>query len=125
MNNRIAAGLVLGLLNVLAACDAVGPFGRACTDELRPSLRIAVSDSATAEPLTGHGVRVVTTTRTFVDTLAVDQAGVAALGKERSGRYRVQVDAPGYHTWVREGINVTRDECHVITVDVKARLQSQ
>lgn len=43
---------------------------------------------------------------------------------ERTGTYTVRVRRPGYALWEREGVRVTRDQCHVVTARVRARLQS-
>ncbi|MEO5580406.1 MAG: PEGA domain-containing protein [Gemmatimonadaceae bacterium] len=46
-----------------------------------------------------------------------------SLAYERAGTYTVTVTKPGYREWRRTGVQVGRDECHVITVPLTARLQ--
>lgn len=41
---------------------------------------------------------------------------------ERAGTYDVTVTAPGHLPWVRRNVEVTADECHVIPVELTARL---
>jgi len=122
MKHTVAAVLASGALLVMPACEFIGP--EVCTTEAKPSLLITVSDSMTAEPVTGAGVRVIASTAGFADTVGVNSNGLAVIGHERAGRFRVQVDAPGYFSWVREGVRVTADECHVVTADVSAKLRA-
>jgi hypothetical protein len=42
---------------------------------------------------------------------------------ERAGTYIVQVRHAGYREWERRNVHVTRDECHVRTVRLRAELR--
>lgn len=42
---------------------------------------------------------------------------------ERSGRYSILVQTPGYLDWSTSNIQVRKDECHVKTVRITARLK--
>ena len=62
----------------------------------------------------------------FSDTLVAPAAGASAYGGgvyERPGTYTVAVSHPDYRPWQRTGVAVSRDECHVQTQTVTARLQ--
>jgi hypothetical protein len=79
-----------------------------------------VVDAATATPVPGS-LLAVASEGAFVDTLerVFDVwAGVI----EREGVYRLEVAAPGYHFWIREGIRVRGGACHVETTDVEVRV---
>ena len=45
-----------------------------------------------------------------------------ALAYERAGTYTVTVHATGYRDWIKPGVTVTKDVCHVIGVLLTARL---
>ena len=42
---------------------------------------------------------------------------------ERVGTYEVAVSKPGYATWIKSSVRVTKNECHVNTVQLTALLQ--
>jgi hypothetical protein len=42
---------------------------------------------------------------------------------EHAGIFRVTVRKPGYRDWVRSGVRVTRDACHVQPTTLTALLQ--
>lgn len=49
---------------------------------------------------------------------------LAAAG-ERAGTYDVKIGRPGYSSFSRSGVVVTRNECHVNPVLLEARLLKQ
>jgi hypothetical protein len=106
----------------------VSPAGIACTLEARSAITVGVSDSLNPATTTFTNVRVTAHSATvrdsaFLPTLDTRQQPFAAgLAYEQAGTYTVTVRADGYAPWTKSGIEVTRDQCHVITVRVDARL---
>ena len=110
------------------ACADELPIVTACTDESVPAFRVDVRDSTT-------GRRIIPPFDIYVrDGIYVDSAKARATGDstyspfalafERSGTYSVEVNAPAYQLWRVSSVQVTKDECHVQTVELVARLQS-
>ncbi|MGQ0642906.1 MAG: hypothetical protein ACT4P6_19340 [Gemmatimonadaceae bacterium] len=104
------------VISTLSACLDY-PVGGACTDILLPGLRAVVRDSATNAGLAATAVAFARA-GTFVDTLRSTGDSVMVGADERAGTYRLEVFHPGYQSWSRDGIHVTRDQCHVKTVRV-------
>ena len=106
-------------------CDSVSPG--ICTLEARPAVVVQVRDAVTAAPL-ADSATVRATDRTVSDTLRLcgltaDYRWLSRCGfEERPGTYDVQVARRGYAPWSRNGVRVTRDECHVRTVVLAAML---
>jgi hypothetical protein len=102
-----------------------------CTLEARPGIVISVRDSITGSggPFANvsYVARESATFRdsTVLGTVPGQIGGVqfaAGLVYERAGTYDVIVVATGYKPWVRLGVVVGRDACHVTTVNLTARL---
>jgi hypothetical protein len=121
---------------LLAACISAAVMGGSC-DLLRfedctaivvPGLVVDVVDRAPQEPV-GDAL-VVAREGSFVDSartqvIAEGEATVvlpAMLAAERAGRYTVDVQGTGYSGWRRINVRVTRDDCHVRTVQLRAEL---
>ena len=108
-----------------------GPLGYACTDQANESIVVYATDA-----ITGRGVAAGSTlilqSGSYVDSVFVDGSFSAPdagwLGPtntyERTGLYTVRVRHPSYQLWEQRGVWVTRDRCHVRTVRIDARLQS-
>ena len=119
--------ITIGAL-ALAACGSAGqpdPGGpqAVCTMEARSSLAVTVLDAVTGENLAPRAtVRV--TDGVFADTLVAAGGGGVYSGSvyERPGTYTIVVSHPDYDQWQQAGVFVERDECHVITKQVTARL---
>ena len=111
---------------VLGGCTAQDPVILACTDELVPAFRIGARDSASGKGLLPP-YNVYVREAAYVDSALVrvpmDSTYLAALAHERAGVYTAEVIAPGYRAWRAEHLIVTKDECHVRTVEMVARLQ--
>ncbi len=102
--------------------------GSVCTEEARPALMVALTDSISgANNFTG--VSVVARDGAYADSVAqptypgLPYNGPVALAYERAGNYTITVRADGYVPWVRTAVAVTRDQCHVVTVGITARLK--
>jgi hypothetical protein len=103
---------------IVAGCD----FGHVCTTEARPGIRAIVRDSTTGAGL-ATGTIAVARQAAFTDTLMGADSVMWGV-YERAGVYRLEVSRPGYRDWVRDGLRVTRGECHVETIRVSVLLQS-
>jgi hypothetical protein len=106
----------------------VSRVGVACTLEARSALQVIVVDSVNPSTATFSNVRIVVQSASARDTAFVAQYDATTythgvgLAHERAGTYTVSVRADGYAPWTKSGIEVSRDQCHVITVPVTARL---
>lgn len=114
--------LVLTSIATTAACSQTTET--VCTLEARPALTVDVRDSVT-NANAANGARIIAQSGTFADTVDVvgDGEFPAALAYEQAGVYVVTVEKEGYQSWSQDGIQVGQDACHVITVNVAARLQ--
>ena len=107
---------------VAAACSRTPEPPVACTMEARPGIAVAVTDSATGQPVTG-AVTLVLREGTHVERVeGTTPGGEIFAAYERAGTYEVTVAAPGYRIWRRTGVRVTADECHVRATRLAARL---
>ena len=115
---------------LLAGCDELTP-PRACTANIVFGLQVSVVDSLTDVP--PASALLIARSGAFVDSLGPTPSGPAYPGgptvlrfntaAERPGTYDLTVRAPGYRDWSRTGVKVTKDECHVHTTSLTARLQ--
>lgn len=109
---------ILALVIVALACNNTqAPM---CTLEARAGINVSVIDAAT-------GAAVPNATGTvrdgaYTESLQSFQPGSLFGAFEREGIYDVTVSAPGYAAWQTEDIVVEADECHVIPVQIIARL---
>lgn len=115
--------LLLASLSAGSGC-ALAPEN--CTADFRFGLTVLVRDSSTAAPA-GDGAIVTAEDGAYVETLTVfpgDWDSVTFVGAgERPGRYALTVSKPGYRAWVRRGVRVGEDGCHVQRVTIEAWLQ--
>jgi hypothetical protein len=96
-----------------------------CTPSIEPAITVVVSDSRTQKPLEAT---VVVKDGSFQETLewnGVTPTGHTIYGGafERPGRYTITVSRDGYATFVMTGVNVDKDDCHVMTRQLKVNLQ--
>jgi len=95
--------------------------------EFRFGLSVYVKDSVTAAPA-ASGATLIARDGTWADTVSLPagKAGLDGLGLntagERAGTYSLTVHKAGYHDWVKSGVVVTADVCHVHPVVVTALL---
>ncbi len=104
------------------ACDTAEPV--LCTLEARPGIEIEVRDAVTGEAAAAGAVGIATE-NAFADTLMAFSDGVPLVLTglyERAGTYEVLITKAGYHAWRVSGVKIERDECHVKTVRLEARL---
>jgi hypothetical protein len=96
-----------------------------CTPSIEPAITVTVSDSRTRKPIEAT---VTVRDGSFQETLELN--GVTATGQviyggafERPGQYTVTISRDGYATLVMMGVNVTKDQCHVVTRQLTIDLQ--
>ena len=117
---------LLSRLLLLALAVGADACARGCDAILIPGISVTVVDKATGIPFAGD-VTVIATEGSYTET--VNPPPVPAgprlgfLAYERPGTYRVEVQAPGYVTWVATNVRVTHDGCHVETVQLTAELE--
>lgn len=127
MYRFVRIGLFAVLL-VLAGCLEVAIID--CTTEYVYGINVLIRDAKTNEPV-ASGATVVIRDVKYVEELRimpspVDSAPLCAYGAgERPGTYEITVAKPGYMKWVRSGVAVTADECHVKRVTVNAYLERE
>jgi hypothetical protein len=121
----LLAGAALGLLG---ACDLVDSRDVICTGVFVSGLRVTVQDSVSGAAA-ASGAQLIAQDGAYADTASyppnrpdLDAEPLQSAG-ERPGTYTVTVRIAGFLDWVRSGIVVTADECHVRPVALTARLQ--
>jgi hypothetical protein len=125
---KLRSGLVLAICSaacsfVLVGCDPL--MSRVCTEQAVSGLTVQVRDSVTNQPL-GSGSIVTARDGAYSETLASYAAGDELIfygAVERAGSYLVTVTHPGYQPWQHADVTVSSGSCHVIPVQVQARLQ--
>ncbi|GDX86472.1 hypothetical protein LBMAG44_03850 [Gemmatimonadota bacterium] len=116
-------------LALMLACgrSATDPGGIVCTTEARAAINLAIVDSLTgaAAAFTGLWGRAVDGAYRDSSAFAFvnPQTGAVTLGLayEHAGTLAVTVHANGYRDW-QKSVVVTKDVCHVIGVQLTARL---
>ena len=94
-----------------------------CTDELYPGIALELQDSVTGYR-TGVGATVIAVDGAYADTgMTFPGNAIFYMAHERAGTYSVTAELSGYQKWTKTGVVVTKDECHVRTVSMTARLQ--
>jgi hypothetical protein len=102
--------------------------GLVCTEEARPALMVGLADSLSGATTGFTGVTILATDGAYADSVVMPvypgdpYNGPVALAYERRGTYTVSVRATGYATWMKSGVVVTGDQCHVTTASLTARL---
>jgi hypothetical protein len=134
MTRSLAPLIVTAAIAVASCGGGSGTDPIVCTAEYRFGLAVYVTDSVTGAPA-ASGARLVTdiggvpvdTTLDFPTSFPagrpdLDAQALAGAG-ERAGTYRVTVRKAGYRDWVRTGVVVTADVCHVRTTVLTALIQ--
>jgi hypothetical protein len=113
------------LVLVPSGCEVLGI---ACETKEIPGILLTVTDSASGGPVAAPDVLIEVMDGSYRESFRQSVTGpgnAAGLAYERPGTYEVIVTAEGYHTWLRQGIRVRQDGCHVRRVDLTARLQRE
>ncbi len=104
-----------------------GSGGFGCTASIEPAVTVTVFDARTGLPA-AEGATATLTDGAFTETMqpsTFDGNGTLTGlqgASERAGTYTVRVTKPGYTAFERSGVAVTRNECHVNTVRLRADL---
>jgi hypothetical protein len=127
MMTRLVTFAALALLTLLSACSAVVDPA-ICTLEFRFGIGVQVQDSLTGAWI-GSGATLVARDGSYVDSVTaqtgrpdMDDAPLVTAG-ERAGTYDLVVRREGYQPWSKTGVKVERDECHVHSVMLLARMR--
>jgi len=115
----VCFSLALGSLGLASCSDG----DVVCTLEARPAIAVVVLDSITGAGLAANA-KAVAREGAFADTLRGIDSLVSGV-HERAGTYRVEVSIPGYRDWIREGVRVEQDQCHVQTARLRALVVRQ
>jgi len=103
---------------------AANGCGQACDAVLKAGIVLTIVDGATGNPI--EEATVIATDGSYSEAVNLPSSppapGHAVLAFERPGTYRVEVQAAGYLPWVMSSVRVSRDDCHVETVALTARL---
>jgi hypothetical protein len=112
----------------MGACDLVDSRDVICTGVFLHGLEVTVQDSMTGAP-SASGAQLIARDGAYADTMGfppnrpdLDAQLLRGAG-ERPGTYTATVRKAGFVDWVRSGIVVTADDCHVRPVALTARLQ--
>jgi hypothetical protein len=119
--------LVIACAVGLAACQvpetgAPPNGGVVCTMIAVAGLSVAVSDSVTGLSLTSAKVVATSRTDAYADSTSAAFGGTYALAYEHAGTYDISVSAAGYAPWSRSGVVAAKTSCHVIPVQLSARM---
>ena len=113
-------------LSLLILAVAANACGQTCDAVLKAGIVVSLIDGATGNTLAGD-VTVTATEGSYTETVNPPPVPAGSrtvfLANERPGTYRVEVQAPGYVTWVAPSVRVTHDGCHVETVQLTAELE--
>ena len=129
MKYRPAVSLSIVLPLLLVGCDLLTDpksAAQACSASANFGITVTVVDSSSGAPL-GDGTTVRVQDGTYVDSIVRPSdtgplSNVFGLAEERAGLYDVMVIRPSYRVWAASEIRVTRDACHVHTVELHARM---
>ena len=106
---------------IVTGCGNIVNGGYACTLDFRYGISATARDAATNADITS-GAYMVVTEGSYRDSVSANPGGRLAAAGERAGRYSVSIGHPGYASFFQTNVVVNRDECHVIPVQLEARL---
>ena len=94
-----------------------------CTLEARAGITLTAVDSVSGQPIGTTGSAGAQDGGYSEKAIAISGTPVRySMAFERPGTYAVTVAVDGYQAWRATGVVVPRDACHVITVQLTARL---
>jgi hypothetical protein len=126
VSTAVAALAALAVLVTLSSCKRLtDPI---CSIDTAWALEISLADSLTGQTGPFHTLSLVAVDGGWRDSMYVGTVGpnpdqnLYRLARERPGNYAVTVRADGYRPWIKSGILVEGDECHVFPATVRVRL---
>ena len=119
--------VALASLAAVAGCNIISdPLGgTVCTANFAYGINVHVLDSLTSAPA-AIGAKIVARSGTFADSTTGQFGGTGDMlvaAGEHAGTFSLTISKTGYKDWVKTGVVVTKDECHVIPVTLTALLQ--
>lgn len=122
MPSRTYKTLIIAAATMSIGCSALDPL--VCTTEARAAITVEVLDSITNAPV-GKGATITASDGATIYSAVTydDYPGPYQLAHEKAGEFTVAVQMSGYAPWFRDGVRVTRGDCHVRTVELTALLQ--
>jgi|APMI01.1.fsa_nt_gi hypothetical protein len=124
--------LALGFVTVVPLSCGLLETGLDCTADSVAGIRVFVVDSVTGAPRATEAI-IYARSGSFVDSVigrnlappGVEFSAVT-LANDRAGVYEVSVRREGYAQWSKAGVRVVnRDQCHVATTELTAKLQAR
>lgn len=115
------------ILLATTACSSSTPTGVMCTALYAYGISLKVQNAATGAPITDSAT-VVITDGSYVESYdylgapGQPTSGLLSAAGERAGTYSISIRKNGFAPYDTAGIEVTRDVCHVHTVQVTANL---
>ena len=124
---RTDALVLLGLVSLLTT-SCLAPNDVACTENLVFGLTVKVRDSVTGVPAGRQAVVIAqegsySETLQFLGAISPTDSLTFFGAAERAGTYQIKVTKAGYQAWLRNGVEVVADVCHVHPAVVDVRLQ--
>jgi hypothetical protein len=118
-----------GAFGLVVLCGCSSPFvSTECTEIVLPAVTVEVRELGTGRPLADSATGIAQT-GTYTDSLRPFRFDSISPGKLVSlqafgpaGTYRLELHRPGFQSWVREGVRVTRNRCGDNTVAIRADL---
>lgn len=118
---RLIALLFLGAVPFLYGCDSGDTIG--CSTEARAGVEVSIFDADTGKPIIRAEVTGLVQDGIYLERLFhLESTNTLSGAYERPGTYTISISLPGYVEWKVSDVNVTRDECHVLTVRMDAFL---
>lgn len=121
--------LLVAVLGCVSACQApeaapaAPPAEGDCTVSAIAGITVTAVDSLSSTSLSASG-RVEAHDGTYQEIATAFGANPLRyyMAYERPGIYEVTVELSGYQRWTQSGVTVRSGRCHVVTVDLVARL---
>ena len=115
--------LAFALIAFAGCGQSAPPAGIGCTALAAAGLGVSLTDSLTGVSSGFTNVLIVARAATYADTVFLaEYTDTVPLAYEHRGTVQVTVRADGYALWLKNGITITGDVCHVHEEFVSARL---
>lgn len=137
LSHRLSLALLLGAFGG-AACDGArstspsdesgnsNDNGLVCTTQVVAGINVVIVDSLTNRTPAYFWIWARARDGAYVDSTRTPYSSTGglrvALAPEHRGTHEVTVQVSGYQPWVKSGVVVTGDQCHVRTVLLTARV---